>query len=938
MRQIIVEQGNEFKIKIRDIKGDTGAKDIFENDIFGDAYKQVASRVEEIVTATDRLDNKNEEEKLYGDYLNNIIAFSGERGQGKSSAMLSFTNYLEKLSNDTNKANDVFGDNTKKYRFVSIETIDPSTFEDMNNILEVVIARMYNNFEKKYKKDNTCVTKEKKNKIMGLFQKVYESLCLIRNPKKLEELEYDYEGSLQKIAHIGDSANLQTSIRKLVNAYLEIFVENNAKSFLIIPIDDLDINIKYAYRITEQIRKYLIIPNVIIIMAINIEQLKKCVEKEFREQLSVLITEEYRANKDEPINMAAKYVEKLIPDGRKISLPQIRAISQSGNDDIELKYYERETGKDLLKNKGSKGIEKTLLGYIFDKTGIAFIKPQNDVHNIIPNTLREVVNLLSVLGKMKDINSNKTIKLANVNIFEDYFLNTWIPSNLDDGHIRMIKGLYSENDYKKHRFICTNLMKIFETKDLYTVDYKMEGLFDNAKHDFIEKNKNYSLYSLGDVISWLDLLSNRYIDIETNNFVFALKTIYSITMNKMILIETAQTMYEPNGLYRFIGGDIWGYYLVYKNKFSIENIGYRREKVIRSEQRDSNNIKKELGRANFPYIINKVLGAEFEIAEIEARIKLANLNEEIMKKIANMTFCSKYYLEDKTNTNFISSNGMYRTNARLSIDEIFISIIDLDYLYVRSGFSTIEKMAKADNIEFTKLLDYTKAYIKNLQEEVNEDLIKTIATNIELSNYIQQYCEMDYGIKDRVESRKEYFTDFINTIEEGLGKIDYLSSLNQKIFREDEEFKNEITDLYSLCLESKPDGEIVESMVTSKEKNEIMSKRLKDKDEFESILKTIYNGKFDEVKEFKRRCPYGALRYKIFNLAKNISYYNKNDNATKKVIENLRKFYNEYSIKIATNDKKDIITDSIKEEFSKITKNIKDIIEVEKATVNAEEI
>jgi hypothetical protein len=914
MRQIIVEQGNEFKVKVREIKNNIRVNDIFTNDIFGDAYKQAALRVEEIVAATKSLIKSNNGNLSHGDYLNNIIAFTGERGQGKSSAMISFTEYLKKLSNiDTNN---VFAEATREFNFISLETIDPSAFEDMNNILEVVIARMYNNFESKYRFDNTCVPKDKKNKIMNLFQKVYESLCLIRNPKKLEELEYDYEGSIQRIARIGDSTNLKADIIELVREYLSIFTEGNQKGFLIIPIDDLDINIKYAYKITEQIRKYLIIPNVIIIMAINIEQLKKCVEKEFREQLSLLINEKNRLSKDEPVNMAARYVEKLIPDGRKISLPEIRAISQNGNDDIELIYYKGEIENNLLKRVNWKGIEKTLLGYIFEKTGIAFIKPQNDVHNIIPNTLREVVNLLSVLGKMKDRIDRKT-QLLNINIFEDYFLNTWIPSNLDDGHINIIRELYSENNSKKHRFICTKLMEILETHELYTVDIRRSGIFDKAKNQFYTKNKDYMQYSLGDVISWVDFLGNRYIDNKINNFVFAIKTIYSISMNKMILNETGDVTNQPNRIYQFIGGDIWGYNLDYAQRKTplanpyIDNVGYRSEKVIRREQADRAN--NNPSRTNFEYDIKKVLGEEFEITEIENRIKPNNLNEEIARKIINMTFCSRYYI-DKVTSNFISLNSAYRREAEFAIDQLLISAVDLKYLYVRSGFSVIENVT---------ICDYVKKYIANLHSQVNEQLIMNIAANVELSSYIQKYCEINTDIKDKVYSDKIYFFTFIDTVEKALENMDYLSFPNEKLFLGNEEFKNELADLYTLLLQSKP------SVMTDNKINANKEIIDKERDIFEGILKTPGKVKVQEIKEQSRKCTYITLKYKLLNLASNISANASRIQFSKMLVDELRKLYEECIIEISKGNEKVNITYELKEKYNKMAKEIRTTIEIE---------
>lgn len=53
----------------------------------------------------------------------------------------------------------------------------------------------------------------------------------------------------------------------------------SARRFLIIAIDDLDLCNSDVYKMAEQIRKYLIVPQVIIIMAVRMEQLKLCVQE-----------------------------------------------------------------------------------------------------------------------------------------------------------------------------------------------------------------------------------------------------------------------------------------------------------------------------------------------------------------------------------------------------------------------------------------------------------------------------------------------------------------------------------------------------------------------------------------------------------------------------------------------------------------------------------
>ena len=782
-KTIEVEKGNEFKIKIRKIPNE-GNSNTFAGDIFGDAYIQATTRVEEIVTATDNINN----DKSQDNYLNNIIAFTGERGQGKSSAMLSFTHYLENVSKI-----DAFKINTKKYNFVSLETVDPSTFEDMHNILEVVIARMYNNFSEKYKKDTTCISRDKKNEINELFQKAYESLCLIRNPKKLEELEYDYEGSIQKIAQIGDSTNLHKILQKLIKSYLNIMTEGNCKSFLIIPIDDLDINIKYAYKITEQIRKYLVLPNVLIIMAINIDQLKKCAEMEFRKQFSTLMNRQNPLSDNEFINMAAKYVEKLIPDGRKISLPEIRAISQSGNDAVELVYHERGSrDNNILKKDNRQGIEERILGYIYDKTELVFIKPQNGVHRLIPNTLRGVVNLLSVLGKMEDIKegeSKRETQLRNILLFEDYILQTWVPDNLDDGNMEIINELISVSDFEKHRLLCVKLMDVIENHKVYTVDPKnnvsqLNLTLADLRTKYSKQNTNHMSYSLGDVFDILHILSTRYINTQTINLVFAIKTIYTLTMHKICLNETEQNNLHPNNIYRFVGDSMWGSRVTNALRGDRARFLFKTDKFL-------DEIYPQNGYFSQGYILK---GKEKQLVNLAFWAKFAP-SDKIADNIKE--YEESLYEQVLYENNFISKNSVGLKNAEFSIDTLFISFLDLELLKDRSGLNNIECSGED--------------YFAKLKSGANIDILRKIIINLELNEYVLIRSIEKRDFKDQADT-VEYLENFIYRIENALAEITYIKLAETKTRKNevsyielltDKELEYELKQAFVKCYESR---------------------------------------------------------------------------------------------------------------------------------------
>lgn len=498
------------------------------NDFFTKQYDIAKMYLEEIVNANKNL-NEFEEP---GNSVNNIIAFTGERGQGKTSAMMSFVNSLK-------------GDE----RFSQIDVVDPSTFENMHNVVEVIVTKMYN--KTLGQSQNNIIDDNIYSEISDSFQKVYEGLSLVRNPNKFDDLESDYEGTIQKIVRAGDSAQLKQHMFELVERYLSMInalsPEKRRPKSLIIQIDDIDINISLVYKMTEQIRKYLMIPNVIIVMAVKIEQLKFCIELQFRKEMSQL-----KLNEQEPVSMAEKYVEKLIPDGRKITLPDLRLLAgDDEQDDKEKNQIEYLKGdENLLSKYRGHGLETTILGYIHEKTGLHFIKRAGRVHPIVPNTLRELVNLISVLGRMKSQD-----KLNNLITFENYFLNTWIPNNLDKGYVDVLRRIHTTNYLSMNQTVGAILLDKLNT-EVFTLDTRFAEngtkKFNEIKEFFREKKNEVSL---GDIQELIHFFDEYFTDEEPKLFAFSLQTLYSIIMNKLAILS-------PEQLYDFIRGSIWGHAII----------------------------------------------------------------------------------------------------------------------------------------------------------------------------------------------------------------------------------------------------------------------------------------------------------------------------------------------------------------------------------------
>lgn len=679
------------------------------------------------------------------DSLSNIIAFTGNRGQGKTSAMLTFVNELM-----CNKGNSsiCFGEKTKTIQFLELDVIDPSTFEDMHNIVEVIVTKMYNAYReerRKRKKDDGAELETAFHiKMLESFQSVYEGLSLVRNPRKFDDLEQDFEGTISKIARAGDSAKLKQNMHALVAQYLEFFSKNDKISILVVPIDDLDVNISLAYKMMEQIRKYLILPNLILIMAVKIEQLRYCVELQFRKEMALLIEKKQRIFDEEPIDMANKYVAKLIPDARKIALPELHLLISKDEDNESFEVEYMINGKNIFSEpeKATKGakytFENKLLALIYKTTGIVFVCSQKQVHPIVPHTLRELVNLASVLGKM-----GNDISLENLEIFEDYFVNTWIPSQLDDGYVRDIRSLFLVQTPALHLLLCSILLDKLENIIAYTLDTfgedNKEKVFSKLK-EFIFK-KSQTEISLGDVVSLLNFIENRYTDQAVKLFVFSVRTVYSIIMRKMVLNK------QTGQLSAFVGSSVFG-----KSIIPSKAAQYVFDRSSRINNIVQSNAAGDASRVEFPYDAKTFLG-------LSGDYLTKSVEKEQSKNISMLLFFSNFSEDFKY---FISGNNAYNKNPIFSLENLFISPL---YDYNKKFSANSAYSVSKDGVPFDL----------NLKRET----ISAATTNLEFMDFLYDYCRRrkDPG---RTTTDVEHIRNFLNNLNHAANEYLFQDMFNKE--------------------------------------------------------------------------------------------------------------------------------------------------------------
>lgn len=507
MRKIKIIKGQSFSIHVE--------KKIEKENFFFHEYEMAVEYLNYIWDS--QAAYKLVKDDLLMENPNNIIAFCGERGSGKSSVMLSFINALHQVGKNDDEFE--FSNPVRNNNWDSRVIIDPSAFDGVHNIVDIVLAHIFQSFNDAYQEDNQSFDKYDRERLYKLMAKVYKNLSIIKNKEKMLDDEYDEAGNITKLQKLGESTLLKKTFGELINVYLEVISKVKSRQGqrcekLLIAIDDLDLCNEHAYEMAEQIRKYLILPNVIIFMAIKIDQLKLGIEEKNREDFKNVIAGHLNSETiaSEISDMSQRYLTKLIPAARRISLSNLNAM------DFCLEIDDETNNKNL----NSFNAEKTILKMIREKTGMIFCEAmENNYCYFVSENMREFVNFVILLCGMKTPGNSTEVYLQNLRDFKEYFINEMLKAKIVEIRFNDLKEvLDSDNNTKNHN------MKVY-------LDNLLLNSFKSTTA--IGFQYDYPEGSLGAVIDGLNSVATYLTKKEDQVLVYYLRIYYTIILNQGFL-------------------------------------------------------------------------------------------------------------------------------------------------------------------------------------------------------------------------------------------------------------------------------------------------------------------------------------------------------------------------------------------------------------------
>lgn len=404
--------------------------DALEQSFFRTVYEQIVDNINNIIEINQK--RRDAKKDLYFT-LNNIIPLISGRGTGKTSTLVSTMNLLQdsqslKKFTKMIRSKHSYSEQGKKrsvnideYKFLCINKIDADLLEKKESIFEVILAGMYNEFQKSYRQRTGDFREYQMRELTNEFDNIFQHFRLLNMMKTEDQMKYS---SIQSLHESAMSMNLKMDFEKLVEKYLDFMesCQERNKTFLVITIDDIDMNIDNGFAYLEQIHRYLMVPNVIVLLAFDISQLLKICEKHFAQicpdkklfgtgtqgQNNVDFWEKY------VLTLTQNYIDKILPIENRVYLPGIR----NENKKVYVTGY-RDIDEGDVENSAQE-IKWVALRKILRRTGIICDGLGKKKHYYEPDTLRQVVSFVDYLNMMDIIPQNSCLYKKNQNeVFPD---------------------------------------------------------------------------------------------------------------------------------------------------------------------------------------------------------------------------------------------------------------------------------------------------------------------------------------------------------------------------------------------------------------------------------------------------------------------------------------------------------------------------------------
>ena len=243
-----------------------------EQSIFQKVYSRAFGLTRQIILSQSMTERKGENEQL-----DNIITFVGRRGTGKTSAMLSFMEFLRKNAMDYEETKEFAAnyriENARGYKvnFIALEWIDASLLEKGEDIFEYILAKMLRDvLDLDDEMRESGYQSYEIRELHQDFSSIYGKVLNLKN-RSSQQADSD-RMSISLLRDLARSSDLRREFEELIQRYLQLKLNREKRpglksvedTYLVVAIDDMDMNVESGFEILEKIQRYLKVKSLIV--------------------------------------------------------------------------------------------------------------------------------------------------------------------------------------------------------------------------------------------------------------------------------------------------------------------------------------------------------------------------------------------------------------------------------------------------------------------------------------------------------------------------------------------------------------------------------------------------------------------------------------------------------------------------------------------------
>ena len=302
---------------------------------FRNVYQQALEQISMIVQQNHEQVSDQTNDQLYKHDIQNIIAFTGRRGTGKTSAMMSLAEFLSnhelEIKNSTVKETI-----NATVAFKLLAEIDATSLDENVSLIPAILSQIITRLNEELYCSN-CGRKYSETE-KNTFQEIY---------KTANQLFTDYITGIHTSSKAIDASNylsiaskrlsFEKSFRDLIRNYAENFFKNK-NSYFIICIDDVDMAPCNHAELLISIHKYLMIPNIIVMLTANLKFLAPEVQTLFYK--NAIPANDTLAVDRLSTEQTEEYLKKIIPSDNRITLPSWKKKDYLSIFPIKISFYD----------------------------------------------------------------------------------------------------------------------------------------------------------------------------------------------------------------------------------------------------------------------------------------------------------------------------------------------------------------------------------------------------------------------------------------------------------------------------------------------------------------------------------------------------------------------------------------------------------------------